>query len=228
MNQYILVTKRWQALFGIPFGGLFACLMLDALVWHPARYSGSWVAVVVPVLLGLFGLLVMIPQSISMMITPRIFMVADSNGITLRHYRGSTTIDRDHRGKIYVEKKKGGTITIPWDQVLSFSRDRSSLGDTGMPGKPPAKSKCLRITIDPSVDLSEFTTKGLIHALSAFDANTLSRSARASHSAEELENYKYAQCCILARFLPGGIEHAIQVLEEMKKKYTEEWGTTNC
>lgn len=233
MNQYILATKRWQAFFGIPFGGFFVWLavyvLLEAFYRNPAKHSGpEMILVVGMVLLGLFGLLVMIPQSIGMMIKPRIFMVANSDGITLHQYGGSTKIDRDDSGKIYIERKKGRTITIPWNHVLSFSNDRSTLGRISMPGHPAAKSKCLHITIDPSVNLDRFTTKGLIGADSALDANGLSRNARSRLTAEEREQYQYAQCCILARFLPGGIEHAIKVLEEMKDKYARGCGTTNC
>ena len=216
MNQYVIINKRAPMLVGVVLGGLFSCLMLDALFWHPAKYSGVFV---IPVLLGLFGLLVMIPQSIRMMIFPRSFMIADGDGITLHHYGGSTKIDRDDSGKIYIERKKGRTITIPWHHVLSFSKDRSTLGRDSMPGRPAARSKCLRITIDPSVNLDRFTTKGVIATDSAFDTSTLSPSAYARRSAEELERDKYAFCCILGRFLPEGIDHAIQILEGMKCKY---------
>jgi hypothetical protein len=224
MDQYVVATKRSQAIFGIPFGGLFVGIgvyvLLEAFYWSPAKYSGpEMVLVVAMALLGLFGLLVMIPQSIRMMISPRTFMIADSDGITLHHYGGSTTIDRDDSGKIYIERKRGRTITIPWNHVLSFSKDRSTLGKTSMPGRPAAKSQCLHITIDPSVNLDRFTTKGLIATDSAFDTSTLSPSAYARRSAEELERDKYAFCCILGRFLPEGIDHAIQILEGMKCKY---------
>ena len=224
MNQYILATKRWQAFFGIPFGGFFVWLavyvLLEAFYRNPAKHSGpEMIFVVGMVLLGLFGLLVMIPQSIGMMIKPRIFMVANSDGITLHQYGGSTKIDRDDSGKIFIERKKGRIITIPWNHVLSFSKDRSTLGRDSMPGRPAARSKCLRITIDPSVNLDRFTTKGLIATDSAFDTSTLSPSAYARRSAEELERDKYAFCCILGRFLPEGIDHAIRILEEMKSQY---------
>ena len=224
MNQYILATKRWQAFFGIPFGGFFVWLavyvLLEAFYRNPAKHSGpEMILVVGMVLLGLFGLLVMIPKSIGMLIKPRIFMVANSDGITLHQYGGSTKIDRDDSGKIFIERKKGRIITIPWNHVLSFSKDRSTLGRDSMPGRPAARSKCLRITIDPSVNLDRFTTKGLIATDSAFDTSTLSPSAYARRNAEELERDKYAFCCILGRFLPEGIDHAIQILEGMKSKY---------
>jgi len=218
MNQYVLVNKRAPMLAGVVLGGLFSCLMLDALFWRPSEYDPI-VFAIMAVLLGLFGLLVMIPQSIRMMIFPRTFMIADSDGITLHHYGGSTTIDRDDSGKMYFERKRGGTITIPWNHVMSLSQDRSALGRDSMPGRPAARSKCLRITIAPSVNLDHFTTKGLIEAGSALDTSTLSPSEYAWLSAEELEHDKYAHCWILGRFLPGGIDHAIQVLEEMKSKY---------
>ena len=204
-------------LVGVLLGALFLCLTLDALIWHPAEYP--FVLAIMAVLLGLFALLVMIPQSISMMITPRTFMVADSDGITLHHYGGSTKIDRDENGKMYIERKKGRMITIPWIHVLSFSRDRSTLGRSSSHGTTSAKSKCLHIAIAPSVNLDGFTTKGLIATDSAIDTNALSSGEYAQLTVGELDDNKCTHCWILARFLPGGIEHAIQVLEGMKDRY---------
>ena len=206
---------------GLLFGLFSLWALCDSVFLHRARWNADdpVAIILLSLLFGILALL-LIPNCIKMMIKPRVYMVADATGITLHAYKTSRTIDKDTNGRIRMTTEKNPTTTFGWDQVLSFSEDRSSLGRLSMPGKPAAVSKCLRITISPSVDLDGFTCKGLIGADSALDADALSRSEYSRLTAEELKQYECAECCIAARFLPGGIDHAIDVLQEMKEKYT--------
>ena len=222
MNQYVIVTKRAPMLICLAVGLLTLWGLCDALFLHRVfKTAGDPVGTTL--LLLFFGTmtLLFVPNSIKMLIRPRTYMVADAAGVALHAYRRLTAINRDSDGRIRITREKNPSTMFDWSKVISFSEDRSTLGRDSTPGKPAPKSRCLRIRIDPSVDLDGFTCKGVIGADPAFDVSTLSRRAHSRLTAEELEQYKYAQCCITARFLPGGIDHAIQVLQEMKDAYTE-------
>ena len=232
-NEYVVKTKRMNCLLGMLLAGALLYLGLDLHFihslkgWRVPPNSPLWI-----VFSG--GGLLLLVFAVKTFVSPKTFLKADFNGITIFAGNIKVEIGSNPSKK---SPQKGDACLIPWNQIRKIGKGKmrtgthtakgtgystDALGGTITVGAKHRQifTEALQVLCDRSVKLEGFETFGTSVTWNGYtedDLRLMDKRDREGLTDESLcSGFLLRHSC-----LNGGLNHAITVLEAMRNQYSK-------